>query len=119
MKIILLVEDDDDTGQMIVAALSDNVHYHVTYVSTSQEAVSVTSSTQPDLFLLDYHLPGGMNGIELYDYLHRKTGLEKVPAILISASRISETELQGRNLTFIEKPFELGHLLNVVARALS
>ena len=57
-----------------------------------------------------------MDGIELYDHLHATKGLEQTPAILLSAN-LPRKELDKRKIVGVRKPFELGELLDTIAKA--
>jgi DNA-binding NtrC family response regulator len=87
-------------------------------VNDPYQALLVASQRKPDLFLIDYHLPY-MNGIELYNKLHIIEGLEEVPAIIMSVmSEQWKQELQDHHLPFLEKPFAMHALLEIVQHSL-
>jgi len=71
---ILVVEDDEDTRELIGLLISTLPAYHYCLVSDASQAIHFTQGVKPDLFILDYRLPG-MNGLELYDQLHATPGL--------------------------------------------
>ena len=117
-KLILVVEDDEDTRYVLWLLLSDAERYHPMLVNDPYQALEVAAHSKPDLFLIDYSLPH-MNGIELYDHLHVLQGLEEVPAILLSAMRGRwQQELQDRHLIGLEKPFALHALLELIEQVL-
>jgi CheY-like chemotaxis protein len=113
-KTILVVEDDELIGAFLAEAISQETPYRPLLVSDGFEALKVTRDIRPSMFLLDYHLPR-MNGIELYDQLHAKEGLENVPAILISAN-LPLSELTKRAIPGIKKPFDLDQLLQAIEK---
>src|SRR6266852_4406456 len=89
-RLILIVEDDTDIGPVILQAITALDRYQAVLVSEGVQALSLVEHITPELFLLAYHLPG-LTGIDLYDRLQAKSGLEHVPAILMSADlRASE-----------------------------
>lgn len=117
-KIILVVEDDEDTRYVLWLLLSEAERYYPMLVNDAYQALLVATHRKPDLFLIDYNLPH-MNGIELYDQLHVLEGLEEVPAILLSAMRGQwKHELQDRHLSGLEKPFALNALLELIEHVL-
>lgn len=111
-KTILVVEDDDDIGSMVVEALSLETPYHALLVNDGLEALQVAHAVKPCLFITDYRLPY-MNGIELYDRLHATKELAETPAIIMSA-QLPIDEVRRRQLAGLHKPFELDDLLDVV-----
>jgi CheY-like chemotaxis protein len=114
VKTILVVEDDEATGEVIALALAEETAYHVLVVSNASEAVLAATTMPVDLFVIDYYL-AGMNGVELYDKLHTLQKLHDVPALLLSASLEQHVqELQERNLIGLSKPFELDELLQTI-----
>jgi len=117
-KIILVVEDDENTRYVLWLLLSDAERYHPMLVNDPYQALLVATHSKPDLFLIDYNLPH-MNGVELYDRLHVLEGLEEVPAILLSAmSGPWQQELQDRHLAGLEKPFAMHALLALIEHVL-
>jgi len=119
-KTILIVEDDPAMGSYLVEAIHQETAYHPLLVSESRRALEVVKQIRPNLFLLDYHL-AGMNGIELYDHLHTTTGLEAIPAVMVSASlprHLLEIEIKQRHLPVINGPHELDDLLHLLHRFL-
>jgi CheY-like chemotaxis protein len=108
-KTILVVEDDADTREVIGLLISTIPGYHYSLVPDASQAIQFAQGVKPDLFIVDYRLPAGMNGLELYDQLHATPGLEAIPAILMTAIRLETLgpEIEQRQLTAFEKPFDL------------
>ena len=104
---ILVVEDDEGLRELLVLLIS-TLPYQYRLVSNASQALSVSEEVKPDLFIVDYRLPG-MNGLKLYDQLHTTPGLEAIPALLMTAARLEELrpEIEQRQLTVLEKPFDL------------
>ena len=117
-KTILLVEDDQDIGEFLVQVFKDERPYHVLYVTDGAHALETVRTMKPNLFLLDYRLPG-MHGLELYDRLHASDGLAHVPALMMSANSPPTRGLQQRGIECIAKPFEIPALLSRVDELLS
>lgn len=115
-KLILVVEDDEAIGTLLVQLLGQETCYQALLAADGFEALNVVREVKPDLFILDYQLPA-MNGIQLYDSLHVMSQLENVPAILLSA-RLPRHEVEKRSLISLGKPFDLDELLETVNKAL-
>ncbi|MBV9688597.1 MAG: response regulator [Ktedonobacteraceae bacterium] len=116
-KTILVVEDDDSIGDLLVDVLSQETPYEAVLVTDGFQALEAVTTMKPNLFITDYRLPY-MDGIELYDRLHAAKELENVPVLLISAYPPMR-EIQKRKLISMTKPFELDDLLDTVERLLA
>ena len=116
-KIILVIEDDDSIGTLLVEALSQETPYKALLVTDAFQALKAIHQVKPCLFITDYHLPH-INGIELYDRLHSTDDLANTPAIIMSAY-LPEEEVRKRHLISLSKPFELDELLDTVEKLLA
>ena len=117
VKTILIVEDDEDIGEALLFALSEDPSYHVIVATTGNEAVQNASRRKINLFIIDYYL-SDVNGIELYDKLHAIPELQDVPVLLVSVNiEHLEQQLRVRHLMGLGKPFDLDKFLELVAKA--
>lgn len=120
---ILLVEDDKEIRELLLSALSMETDYEVLTMSSDTETMqrlAEVRGAKPQLILLDFRLPT-MTGLELIDILRKHRGLKKVPAIIITAFKLNkeiECRLQERNITKLEKPFDLEDFLCYIEQAL-
>jgi len=105
-RLILIVEDDTDIGPVMLQAITALDRYQAVLVSEGVQALSLVEHITPELLLLDYHLPG-LTGIDLYDRLQAQSGLEHVPAILMSADRLACEPASTRGIPYLKKPFKL------------
>lgn len=112
VKTILVVEDDNDIGELLVQAIQLETPYQVQLASHGLEALRMVQTLKPHLLILDYTLPD-MNGVELYDKVHTAKEFAHVPALVISA-HAPQTELKQRHLPLLKKPFELSVLLKQI-----
>lgn len=112
IKTILLVEDDESIGEVLVQAILQETSFMALLVSNGFEALRAVQAIRPHLFILDYQLPR-MNGIELYDQLHTIPELANVPAIMISA-RLPRHELVRRDILGMNKPLDLDEFLQAI-----
>jgi CheY-like chemotaxis protein len=113
-NLILVIEDDENIGEIIVQTVQSETSYQAVCVPDSSQALELVQDLKPQLFLIDYRLPG-MNGLELYDHLHSKKEFQTTPAVLMSANAPAQ-ELRKRDLYYLKKPFELDELLQVIDR---
>ena len=111
-KMILLVEDDANIGEVLTQAINQETPYKALLVADGLEALQAIQEIQPSLFILDYQLPY-MNGIDLYDKLQAIESLVHVPAIMMSA-RLPQKELDKRNILGMNKPIDLDEFLQTI-----
>jgi DNA-binding response OmpR family regulator len=116
VKTILIVEDDESIGEVLVQAIIQETSYLAILVPDGMAALHTVAEIKPSLFILDYQLPR-MHGIDLYDRLHAIIGLEMVPAMMISA-RLPQRELDKRNILGMNKPLDLDEFLQAIDQLL-
>lgn len=116
VKTVLVVEDDTGIGTFLIQAIQQETHYQAMLVTDGFQALKVVANIKPGLFILDYQLPR-MNGIELYDRLHAISGMEEIPAIIVSA-RLPRHEIEKRKIVGISKPLELDDFLQTIEHLL-
>ncbi|MDE3097371.1 MAG: response regulator [Chloroflexota bacterium] len=114
-RVVLIVEDDEAIGTLIVDAINSETGYQAILATDGAIALELTQSMQVDLFLLDIGLPD-MTGIELHDRVRAEDRFRHTPVLFVSASTNEHAkELAARGAaTFLPKPFELGALLDLV-----
>ena len=117
-KIVLIVDDDRDVGDILQKIILDQTDYKVVWIAESDLVLDAAWYLRPSLLLLDYMLPS-IDGLDLYDRLQGMEGMRGVPTVLISASEtLPFEELRARGIYLLKKPFELGDLLDMLAQLL-
>lgn len=109
-KLILIVEDDTDIGQLLVQIIHQQTSHHALHYLNAGDAIKAIMTLTPHLFILDYSLPD-MTGLELHDWFRSIDRLKHVPAILLSARNPPVDEVQKRSILLIRKPFAVTKLL--------
>ena len=117
VKLILVVDDDEDIGLLIVQLIQRETSHAVMRHTSGTQALQAIQTHSPHLFILDYMLPD-MNGLELHDQLHQLDRLKGIPTILISAHDPPWREIRKRKIIFLPKPFDLSTLLLAIAKHL-
>ena len=117
VKTILVVEDDENIGELIVEAFIQETPYQAMLATDGKQALKIVQNVKPNVLLLDNNLPD-MKGIELYDQIQVERELENVPVLLMSAN-VPVQEVKKRNLFCLNKPFELNDLLQTIERLLT
>jgi CheY-like chemotaxis protein len=118
-KVILVVEDDDANAEVLVQVLLQETPYQVYLATDGTAALQFISHIKPDLFILDYRLPG-MNGIELYDSLHTHGEFKETPVLILSAClECYQEEIGSHKLLALAKPFDVDDLLSLIEEVLA
>lgn len=115
MKKRILITDDDEGVQDIFKLIFERAGYEVTVYG---EAISILENnyTYPDLFVLDRQL-SGQDGLKVCRFLKSQTVTKNIPVIIVSATPgIGKLAREAGADDFIEKPFQMKDLLNVVAK---
>lgn len=116
---ILIVEDDPGSQKLLGDVLKYDGH-DVMLANSAEEAIALTGSTRPDLFVLDIRLPA-MNGKDLLNYFRRQNEFSKTPAIAVTACATAENEEEFLQDGFNEcfpKPINIRGLLQSTRRLL-
>ncbi len=108
---ILIVEDDENTAEMLSAYFS-SLDYRVSHTAWGQDAVKITTETLPDLIILDIHLPD-IDGYEVCRRLRNQRRTGHTPIIFLTERRERLDRLTGLELgavDYITKPFDVQEL---------
>lgn len=118
MRTVLLVDDEHAIVDALAGILEDE-GYRVLTAAHGREALARLAETRPDLLVLDVMMPV-MGGRELLLQLRASAEWRALPVLMMSAVPREVLERQeGSRLPcdeFIEKPFDLHHLLATVDR---
>lgn len=102
---ILIVEDEElyaDKLEMLVDKLG---YEHLATVDNSTDALRIIEQTKPDLILMDVHIKGAYDGIELTDLIHKE---QLIPVIFITSMMDDLTfnrATRTNPINFLNKPF--------------
>jgi UDP-3-O-[3-hydroxymyristoyl] N-acetylglucosamine deacetylase len=114
---ILVVDDEDNIRHTLRGVLADE-GFEVLEAPDGRRALELLEHVAPRLAIVDVWMPE-VDGIELVERM--RTQAPGVPIIVISGHGTIETAVRVIRLgafDFLEKPFPLDALLNVVGRAL-
>jgi DNA-binding response OmpR family regulator len=117
---ILIVDDDP----VIVRLLQINFRlegYDVDTASRGEQALEQARTGHPDVVILDVMMPG-LDGWEVCRRLKEIPEVRGVPVIFLSARAQDEDRRRGYALgvdEYVTKPFDPGHLVEIVQRALA
>jgi len=108
---ILIIEDDREAGNMPTAHLATFGYFDTMLANSGAGAIAVVKDFDPDVILLDAHLPD-VDGRDLCRLL-RKRGVE-APVILIAGAATDADIILGLDAganDYLIRPFGLGVLL--------
>jgi len=116
-RLVLIVEDDKTTGDLLASAINDQRGYRAVTVESGDAALDVLGRIDPDLLVLDIRMPG-MSGLELYDRVRADPRFRSLPVVFETGTgREHAAELRERGIaTYIKKPFDLDELVRFVKR---
>lgn len=103
---ILVVDDDTENLRMASHILSKE-KARVSCVKSGVDAIKFLKDNQPDLILLDVHMPE-MNGFDTIAEIKGNKEIANIPVIFLTADDESSTETKGLEagaMDFIKKPF--------------
>lgn len=112
---ILVVEDDADMREMLVAVLEGRP-VHAVGAGSCEEAAQALEEGDFDLVLTDIHLPGA-DGFEVLAVATRK----RTPVVVMTSfggPAAAEKAKERGAVAFLEKPFDIEQLLGLLAERL-
>ena len=114
---ILIVDDDQDTRDALMALLGDE--HNCVATGSTEEAIRLLAARPFDLLLTDMQMPGHASGLELCRLAH-KLCPDTVVIVLSGMSdiRYQIEALRQGTLYYIEKPVDLEKLSTLVESAL-
>ena len=113
---VLIVDDDEDTLELLSAALAQR-NARVTSVTTAAQAIEAIKTSRPDVLISDIAMPQE----DGYDLIQKVIALDvspRIPAIAITAYAKEEDRkraLAAGYQRFLTKPVELLEFINTVA----
>jgi len=110
---ILVVDDDPDLLRLLTIRLK-SAGYDVTAVASAEKALAQLSVTRPHLVVTDLRM-GGMDGIALFDIIHRT--YPTLPVIVLTAHGTIPDAVDATKrgvFGYLTKPFDAQALLTDV-----
>jgi len=115
MKHKILIADDDPGIRDIFNIILVKAGYDIEIKDDANE-IFKNKFKIPDLFIVD-RLLSGVDGLDVCRYLKSNEQTKNIPVIMVSASPdIGILAVKAGADDFVEKPFDLKSLLNVIER---
>jgi DNA-binding response OmpR family regulator len=110
--IVLLVEDDEDLGELVKYNLEKN-QFKVDWVLDGKEALESIKTNRYNLIILDLMLPG-ISGLDICKEIRKNSTNKDVPVIVLTALSDEDTKVKGFSMgadDYVTKPFSMKELL--------
>lgn len=115
----VLIVEDEVLSAMYMQLILENAGYEVVGLETKgEEALRNAADTSPDIALVDIHLQGGMDGLDVAAEMRATFG---IPSLFVTAYSPEELKGKDRRLTpedVITKPIQEGVLKRRIERIL-
>ena len=115
---ILLIDDDESFCMVTKSMLQEIGYHHVVIARSGTNGLRAAQKEKPSLILLDIVMPG-MSGGETYD---RLKGINPNVKVLLSSGYSMDgqaSEILKRGCSgFIQKPFRMRHLSQIIREIL-
>ena len=113
--VVFVVDDDEWIHELLKMTLEDD-GYRVVTARDGMEALQLLERCQPRLILLDWMMPL-MNGPAFAAELRRRGLRPGIPILVVTADSNARRNAEQIGAEgYLRKPFDLGHLLDQVAR---
>ncbi len=112
MKPYLLIVEDDESLEALLAYNLEKEGYEIKVANDGEEALLQVSERLPDLIILDWMLPK-IAGIEVCRRLRARTETKNVPIIMLTARTEETDKLRGLDTgadDYMVKPFSIAEL---------
>jgi CheY-like chemotaxis protein len=91
---LVLVVEDNETNQILTAAVLERDGYRVNLAGSAEDARTSIAGERPDLILMDLQLPG-VDGLALTRSLHEDGATTSIPVIAMTAHAMLGDEQQA------------------------
>jgi len=109
---VLLVEDDEDIGEMLQLSLQSS-GIKVTWCVDVMKAQESLRDSTPDIILLDWMLPG-ISGPDWVKFLKSHDENKRIPIIMLTARSAEDDKISGLETgvdDYMTKPFSVRELI--------
>lgn len=110
LRTVLYVEDNDINALLMQALFERRPDLRLQVAFTCAAALRCARHHRPDLLLLDLRLPDG-HGCALLNHLRALPGLQRVPAVAVTAEHLPGLNLHGFDGLW-PKPMQLTQVLS-------
>ncbi|MFC1478812.1 response regulator [Candidatus Margulisiibacteriota bacterium] len=112
---VLIIEDFVNIRKTIEFVLEND--YDVIEADSAEKGMQMVKMYKPDLVILDHQIPGGLTGMEVVRLLRKQHN--HVPVIMMSGFDIEKKARQSGAEEFLQKPFNIFDIQDVIRRNLA
>lgn len=117
-RVVLVVEDNPNFRKLLQVMLSATLGVRTVLAADGKEALAQLQTVRPAVVLLDLGIPE-IDGLQLVQQLRSQPATQEIPVIAVTAMARARAEAMEAGCSdFIEKPFELDHLIAKVQQYL-
>ena len=119
-ELILIVEDNEKNRKLARDVLQFK-GYRTIEAETGEAGVALATEQNPDLILMDYHLPG-IDGIEAFRRIRAAAATAHIPIMAVTASAMPEEAKRMKDAGFDgfqTKPINVKDFMQAVAQVFS
>jgi CheY-like chemotaxis protein len=116
----ILIADDKATGRELVRTILETDGYEVYEAADGLQAVEQARTIQPDLIILDLHMPG-LDGFGVVGILRKDAAFASTPILALTASAMMgdrERALAAGFTGYVSKPIRMATLRAEIVRLL-
>lgn len=116
MSTILYIEDDPAIVHIVKNSLEKR-GFSVISADNAVEGLELLEKVSPDLILLDFWLPDGVNGLEVAREIRRDASFDNIPIIAVTAQGGPNAQRDAAEAgcnSYITKPFHIQDLIDEI-----
>jgi CheY-like chemotaxis protein len=116
MGVKVLVVDDEDYIRRLIRYVLEDEGYDVQLASSTDEALDLIRSFQPDIVTVDLMMPG-RSGLELLAEMQADPAISSIPSLVVTAVGIRDDLEQANELgatATLNKPFSHRQLVDAI-----
>ncbi|MCP4359395.1 MAG: response regulator [Chloroflexi bacterium] len=121
MKKRILYVEDHPNNRLLVQRILEVDGYEMLTAVDGKAGWHMAVAQKPDLILMDLHLPGELNGLELTEKIKQTSDLNHIPIIALTAFSNDEVERAARAIgcdDFLRKPADIRQIRAILRQYL-
>jgi two-component system cell cycle response regulator DivK len=120
-KPVVLHVEDNASNRKVVQHILRDLDVDLVERDDGEAGLTEAGQSQPDLILLDMHLPG-ISGYEVVQQLKAQDATRRIPVIAVTSDAMVADEVRARDAgcdDYVAKPYRPHQLLEAIRRHLT